>query len=89
MVWKGLSYCSLRLASPLQVRGSADGVKKALGLVWSQEQQIKDSVVETYLRLFLRPQVRVGGAVCVSLSLFPNLLNLWGNSSLVYLNLIQ
>ncbi|CAI8031317.1 Condensin complex subunit 1 [Geodia barretti] len=46
----------LAAAFEFQVQGSREGVKKALGLVWSQEQQMKDSLVETYVRLFLKPQ---------------------------------
>ena len=62
--WISSEYVSLWIFKPYpplfpgQVQGSREGVKKALGLVWSQEQQIKDSLVETYVRLFLKPQVR-------------------------------
>ena len=44
----------------LQVQGSREGIRKALGLVWSQEQQVRESVMEAYVRLYLKPQVREG-----------------------------
>ena len=48
----------LSVAFEFQVHGSREGVRKALALVWSREQQVKDAVVNIYVRLYLNPQVR-------------------------------
>lgn len=49
----------LSTAFEFQVRGSQEGVRKALALVWSREQQVKDAVVTAYVRLYLNQQVRL------------------------------
>ena len=49
----------LSTAFEFQVRGSQEGVCKALALVWSREQQVKDAVVTAYVRLYLNQQVRL------------------------------
>ena len=48
----------LSVAFEFQVCGSREGVRKALALVWSREQQVKDAVVNMYVRLYFNPQVR-------------------------------
>ena len=47
----------LATAVEFKVQGSREGVRKALPLVWSKEQQIKDNVVQVYLRLYLHTEV--------------------------------
>lgn len=49
----------LSTAFEFQVQGSQEGVRKALALVWSREQQVKDAVVTAYVRLYLNQQVRL------------------------------
>ena len=49
----------LSVAFEFQVCGSREGVRKALALVWSREQQVKDAVVNMYVRLYFNPQVRM------------------------------
>ena len=44
---------------PHKVQGSREGVRKALMLVWSKEEQIQDCVVKMYLQLYLQPEVSV------------------------------
>ena len=48
----------LSTAFEFEVRGSQEGVRKALALVWSREQQVKDAVVTAYVRLYLNREVR-------------------------------
>lgn len=48
----------LATAVEFKVQGSREGVRKALALVWSKEQQIKDNLVQVYLRLYIQTEVR-------------------------------
>ena len=50
----------LATAFEFGVRGAREGVRKGLVLVWSREQQVRDAVVATYVRLYLRPEVGRG-----------------------------
>ena len=46
-------------AVEFKVHGSREGVRKALVLVWSKEQQIKDAIVQAYIRLYLHTEVKL------------------------------
>lgn len=63
----------LATAFEFQVGGSREGVRKALLLVWSREQQVREAVVNAYVRLYLNPSVSWCLLAYVQLHLHPSI----------------
>ena len=55
----------LSVAFEFSLCGADAGLRRALVLVWSPEAQVREAIVNTYLKLYMNPKVEQGVWLCV------------------------